>query len=117
VIAISVIISSCESNYSKKLNQLNSKKYCLNKNQTQKLNNISLGNGSLTLRNDNTFLIQNDSLKFSNIEGHWDLCCEPKWAFTVFKPSNHIRQMCTGNPEFEIKVDDKTYTLSFEPCQ
>ena len=114
---ILILFNSCVSGYEQNIQNFAPRKFCLDINETKKRNPIDIGNGTLTLNKDMTFLIENDSLKFSNIKGTWDLCCKASdWGNYVFKPENHIRQM-SSLPEFEVKIEDKTYILVFTSCK
>ncbi len=110
------IFISCATDHGKNIKNTAPRNFCLNIEETQKRNGIKIGKGTLTLNNDMTFEIVNDSLKFSNIKGDWDTCCKASdWKNYIFKPQNHIRQM-TKSPEFEIKIGTNVYFLIFTSC-
>ncbi len=93
------------------------KKFCLNVFKTQARNRIVLGKGLLILNDNKTFIIKNDSLKFSDIKGEWDLLGKSSDTKNfIFKPENHIRQM-SKLPEFEVKIGEKIYYLIFDFCE
>jgi len=115
IVITSSLLTSC-SGYEQNIQGMKGKKFCLDLAETKKRNNIYIGNGYLSLNGDLTFTVTNDSSKFSNIKGTWDLCCNGSdWGNYIFKPNNHIRQM-SSLPEFEIKIDDQTYSLVFTNC-
>ena len=116
LIICGLLFVSCVSGYEQNIQGLAPRKFCLNIEETEKRNNIKIGKGTLTLNEDKTFDIVNDSLKFSNIKGEWDLCCKASdWGNYVFKPKKHIRQM-SSVPEFEVKIDGQIYFLIFTTC-
>ena len=109
-------LDSCLSGYEQNIEGLADRKFCLDITETNKRNNINIGRGTLTLNKNMTFTIENDSSKFSNINGSWDLCCKGSdWGNYVFKPENHIRQI-SNTPEMEVKIQNKTYSLVFTTC-
>ncbi|HEY9258154.1 hypothetical protein, partial [Chitinophaga sp.] len=57
------------------VSQFYGKVRCLDVQKTEAENCIKIGNGKLFFNSDMTFRITNDSLKYSNIYGKWDLCC------------------------------------------
>ena len=90
--------------------------YCLDIEQTQAANHIKIGHGKLVLHEDMSFLILNDSLKYSNITGQWDICC-PRSDF-----GNYIFKV-KGLPEWKqadanlfVLIDQKQIRLFFTPC-
>jgi hypothetical protein len=108
----------CVSGYEQNIAAFAPATFCLDINETKNRNTeIKIGEGSLTLNKDMSFKITNDSLKFSNIIGEWDLCCRGSdWGNYVFKLKNHIKQI-TSSPKIEIKVDNKIYNLVFTVCE
>jgi hypothetical protein len=116
-ILLSIFFFSCNSGYEQNIQRMYSQKFCLDINATKKRNEINIGKGTLLLKKDMTFIIENDTLKYSNIKGEWDLCCRGSdWGNYVFKPENHIRQM-TSSPVMEVKIEKNTYYLVFTSCE
>src|SRR4051794_5088231 len=104
---------SCVSGYEQNIQALGGTKFCLDINETKKRNKINIGKGTLILNKNQTFQILNDSIRFSNIKGEWDLCCEASdWGNYIFKPDNHLRQT-TLLPNLEVKIDGEIYILVF----
>lgn len=102
---------------SKKHKNSDVQQFCLDVFKTQAKNKIMIGKGFLTLNGDKTFIIKNDSLKFSNITGEWELSgSSSATKYFIFKPKNHIRQM-SKLPEFEVKSEGKTIYLIFTFCE
>lgn len=108
---------SCNSSLNQKNEQITSKKFCLDVEKTQKINGIKLGAGSLTLNEDKTYIIVNDSSRFSNITGIWDIWHQgPPGKNYSLKPTNHIKQIF-DTERMEIKVNGVIYTLLFTTCK
>jgi hypothetical protein len=60
-----------------------------------------------------TFIITNDSTKYSNIEGEWDLCCYGSdYGNYIFKVEG-LEPWRTNNPDLFIVVDSKKIKLFF----
>lgn len=90
---------------------------CLDVYKTEKTNNIHIGNGKLIFNEDKTFLVTNDSAKYSNVKGTWDLCCsESDYGNYVFTVEGH-EPLKTVLPIFYINVDGKEVQLIFTNCQ
>lgn len=89
---------------------------CLDVQQTEAENNIKIGNGKLIFNSDMTFHITNDSLKYSNINGKWDLCCYGSdygnFVFTV----DGLPTLKTPIPVLDVKIDGKKVRLTFTLC-
>lgn len=104
---------ACSTGYEHNIKGMVLRKFCLNIAETEKRNHIKIGNGSLTINENMTFTVTNDSLYFSNITGKWDLCCKASdWGNYIFIPDGHIRQM-SSTPEFEVKIQGKIYFMIF----
>lgn len=108
---------SCNSSPNQNNEQNTPKKFCIDVERTQKINNIKIGAGSLTLNEDRTYIIINDSSRFSNITGTWDVWRQgPPGKNYSLKPTNHIKQIF-DTERMEIKVDGVIYTLLFTTCK
>lgn len=114
---ISFIIVSCNwTSKEQNLKGLYGKQFCLDVKQTEEANKIKIGNGKLTLNKDMTFEVINDSLKYSNVKGCWDICCyDSDYGNYIFKLEG-LQEWKTSSPEFYIKVDNKEIRLIFKVC-
>ena len=90
---------------------------CLDVKETERINKIKIGNGKLIFNKDKTFIVTNDSVKYSNIKGIWDLCCSGSdygnFVFTVdgYKPYE------SSIPSFYITIGGKEIKLVFTICE
>lgn len=92
-------------------------KFCLDRKQTEDFNKIKIGSGTLIFNSDMTFIVTNDSAKYSNIEGKWDICCaESDYGNYVFKVEG-LKPWETNLPDFFVIVDSKKIRLFFTGCQ
>lgn len=112
-----ITLVSCNSSLRQKNEQITPKKFCFDIEETQKINGIKLGAGSLTLNDDKTFIINSDSLLFSNITGTWDVWREgPPGENYLLHPDNHIKQVF-NTKRIEVKIEGTIYTLMFTGCK
>lgn len=112
------MIVSC--NYAAKdqiIRNLYGKTFCLDVITTDSVNNIKIGNGTMTLNADMTLSIQNDSLKYSNIKGYWDLCCYySDFGNYVFKMDGLVEQK-HSTPYLFVRIENKEIQLFFKQCK
>lgn len=91
--------------------------FCLDVAETEKVNRIKIGNGKMIFNKDMTFFVTNDSLKYSNIHGTWDLCClYSDYGNYVFKVDGN-KAFKTSTPNFFIFVTGKKIELIFSICK
>jgi hypothetical protein len=117
LILFSYIILSCHWG-SKEINLrgMRGRRFCLDIAETERINNIKIGNGSLLLRKDMTFEVTNDSVQYSNLTGTWDLCCyNSDYGNYVFRV-NGLEEWQSDLPEFYVAVNGKKIKLVFGGC-
>lgn len=111
-----LIISCNLTSKEQNLKGLYGKRFCLDVQQTESVNKIKIGNGTLTFRKDMSFEVINDSLQYSNIKGTWDICCyDSDYGNYIFKVEG-MSELKTSSPEFYTKVNDKEVRLIFKVC-
>jgi hypothetical protein len=81
--------------------------YCLDVKETSEMNKIHVGNGKLIFNRDKTFLVTNDSAKYSNIKGEWDLCCSGSDYGNFVLSIEGYAPFKSNIPTFIINVDEK----------
>ncbi len=110
-------IISCNSGYQQNIEGFAPRTFCLDILQTEKENNIKIGKGTLTLNKDMTFSILNDSAKYSNLTGEWDLCCEGSdWGNYVFKVKG-LKDWEQASPNLYVLIGNKKMYLYFTTCE
>jgi hypothetical protein len=115
-LTIFICCSSCNSGYQQNISGISGAKFCLDIQKTKEENDIPVGNGTLTLNADKTFTILNDSSKFTNLTGHWDLCCVGSdWGNYVFKVDG-LDEWKQADPNLFVVVDNKKVRLFFSSC-
>lgn len=116
-ISISYLIVSCNwTSKEQNLKGLYGKQFCLDVQQTSEVNKVIIGNGRLILNKGMTFEVTNDSLKYSNIKGSWDICCyDSDYGNYIFKVDG-MKEWKTSTPEFYIKDGEKEIRLIFKIC-
>jgi len=63
-----------------------------------------------------TFTILNDSSKYSNLSGEWDLCCEGSdYGNYVFKVQG-LNDWKQADPNLFVLIDNKKVRLFFRSC-
>jgi hypothetical protein len=98
------------------LRGMRGKRFCLEVAETERTNNIKIGNGSLLLRKDMTFEVTNDSVQYSNLTGTWDLCCyNSDYGNYVFRVDG-LEEWQSDLPEFYVEVNGKKIKLVFGLC-
>jgi|GEM_PF-3386442 len=90
---------------------------CLDVEKTESINKIKIGNGKLIFNKDMTFLVTNDSAKYSNLRGTWDLCCSGSDYGNFVLTVNGYKPFESSTPSFYINVDGKEVKLVFTICQ
>lgn len=116
VSTLCLIISCNWTSKEQNLKGLYGKRFCLDVQQTESVNKIKIGNGTLTFKKDMSFEVINDSLQYSNIKGVWDICCyDSDYGNYIFKVGR-MAEWKTSSPEFYIKVKDKEVRLIFKVC-
>ena len=90
---------------------------CLDVERTERINKIKIGNGKIVYNKDMTFLVTNDSLKYSNLRGTWDLCCSGSDYGNIILTLNGYKPFESSTPSFYINVDGKEVKLVFTLCQ
>jgi hypothetical protein len=90
--------------------------FCLDRERTRDENKIEIGDGTLTLNSDMTFTILNDSARFSNLTGEWDLCCAASdYGNYVFKVKG-LTEWKQSQPNLYVLVDNQKFRLFFTSC-
>jgi hypothetical protein len=114
VMMLSIQFMSCNGDKKQNLRGLFGEQFYLDVKETEKVNKIVIGNGKLTLKKDMTFEVVNDSPKFSNIKGTWDICCyDSDYGNYVFKVEG-MPEWKSSSPEFYIRIDGKDIRLIFK---
>ena len=90
---------------------------CLDVERTERINKIKIGNGKIVYNKDMTFLVTNDSAKYSNLRGTWDLCCSGSDYGNMILILNGYKPFESSTPSFYINVDGKEVKLVFTICQ
>lgn len=90
---------------------------CLDVEKTESINNIKIGNGKLIFNKDMTFLVTNDSAKYSNLKGTWDLCCNASDYGNFVLTLDGYKPYESSIPSLYINVDGKEVKLVFTICQ
>ena len=115
-VSLIVVMVSCNSPYRDMIQALSGKQFCLDIEKTNRENQIEIGKGTLTLNADQTFTILNDSIKFSNLVGNWDLCCRASdYGNYVFKVKG-LSDWKQSQPNLFVLVDNKKIRLFFASC-
>jgi hypothetical protein len=117
LILLSCILLSCNwSSKEQNLRAMRGKRFCLDVAQTERISNIKIGNGSLLLKTDMTFVVTNDSIQYSNLTGTWDLCCSASdYGNYVFQVAG-LEKFESDLPEFYVEVNGKKIKLVFGGC-
>jgi hypothetical protein len=110
----SCIMLSCNlGSKEQNLRGVRGKRFYLDVVETERVNNIKIGNGGLLLKKDMTFEVTNDSMQYSNLTGTWDLCCfNSDYGNYVFRVEG-LEEWVSDLPEFYVKVDGKMIKLVF----
>lgn len=78
---------------------------------------INLGNCSLVLNGDKTFVIKTDSAKDLKITGEWDLCCKGSdYGNYVFRFGN-LQELKSNLPNLYVVINNKVVKLFFGDCK
>ena len=104
--------SSKEQNLQRVYGEVN----CLDVEKTESINNIKIGNGKIIFNKDMTFLVTNDSAKYSNLRGTWDLCCSGNDFGNIILTLNGYKPFESSTPSFYINIDGKEIKLVFTIC-
>ncbi|MBL7707642.1 MAG: hypothetical protein JNJ86_01150 [Chitinophagaceae bacterium] len=117
LIIFSVVFGGCNcSGKRQTLKGIYGKVFCLDVQKTESFNKIRIGEGTLTLNKNMTFKITNDSLKYSNITGTWDICCyDSDFGNYIFRVKG-LNDWKTSLPEIYIKTSDGEVKLIFRTC-
>ena len=89
--------------------------YCLDVLRTETFNKIKAGAGKLSFNKDMTLNISNDSIRYSNIKGKWDISSYADYGNFIFKMPGFDDQI-TDLPEFYVMLDGKKIKLFFKTC-
>ncbi len=90
---------------------------CLDVKQTESINKIKIGKGNIIYNKDMTFLVTNDSAKYSNLRGTWDLCCSGSDYGNFILTLDGYKPFKSSTPSFYMNVDGKEIKLVFTICQ
>ena len=119
LLILTVLFGACGdiAAYHATINEAVHMNYCLDIERTKQVNHIIIGPGELLLHEDMSFMILNDSLKYSNITGQWDICCpNSDFGNYIFKVKG-LPEWKQAEPNLFVLIDQKQIRLFFTPCK